>query len=328
MSMDDGDRGCARVVELLPWWVNQSLSADEAQQVRRHIETCTTCREELQAVYRAVDIHEGHLPAEVLITHAFSEPAAVEQRRLVESHLAACPQCRDELDMLCGSRDRMLAGDSPSPAPLPQDDRGTRRVVRMWRLTALAASLLAAVLGAGMIHIMTGRQQQQGWSERERALRHSIDVLEEQLARERSQPAGDERDLAEAEIARLDEQLERSRAPRLNTTIVHLLPTGVAAMRGEDSTATEIELEPDAQRLHLVLFASGPPSTRPRRVELLDAGGATVWSASGLVASSDGEYTIDLPVSLLPAEHFTLRVRSSEDMVKDAYEVRIIRPPG
>jgi predicted anti-sigma-YlaC factor YlaD len=43
---------CTPIRELVPWYVNGSLSADEAHQVAAHLSRCESCRDELTQVMR------------------------------------------------------------------------------------------------------------------------------------------------------------------------------------------------------------------------------------------------------------------------------------
>jgi anti-sigma factor RsiW len=44
--------GCRSIQELLPWYVNGSLSDEEARRVAGHLSHCETCRDELAQVMR------------------------------------------------------------------------------------------------------------------------------------------------------------------------------------------------------------------------------------------------------------------------------------
>ncbi len=43
---------CTPIRELIPWYVNGSLSADEARQVAEHLTRCESCRDELTQIMR------------------------------------------------------------------------------------------------------------------------------------------------------------------------------------------------------------------------------------------------------------------------------------
>jgi predicted anti-sigma-YlaC factor YlaD len=43
---------CTPIRELIPWYVNGSLSADEAHQVAAHLSRCESCRHELTQIMR------------------------------------------------------------------------------------------------------------------------------------------------------------------------------------------------------------------------------------------------------------------------------------
>ncbi|MCK5246101.1 zf-HC2 domain-containing protein [Candidatus Bipolaricaulota bacterium] len=43
---------CTPIRELIPWYVNGSLSVDEARQVAAHLSRCESCRDELTQIMR------------------------------------------------------------------------------------------------------------------------------------------------------------------------------------------------------------------------------------------------------------------------------------
>ncbi len=43
---------CTPIRELIPWYVNGSLSVDEARQVAAHLSCCESCRDELTQIMR------------------------------------------------------------------------------------------------------------------------------------------------------------------------------------------------------------------------------------------------------------------------------------
>ena len=43
---------CTPIRELIPWYVNGSLAADEARQVAEHLTRCESCRDELTQIMR------------------------------------------------------------------------------------------------------------------------------------------------------------------------------------------------------------------------------------------------------------------------------------
>lgn len=62
------EKDCQQCLELLPWYVNGSLSAAQAQQVFVHIEQCPPCAAQLRflsSVQQQVRVHEIPTPAPV-----------------------------------------------------------------------------------------------------------------------------------------------------------------------------------------------------------------------------------------------------------------------
>src|SRR5258706_3456071 len=129
---------CDQAIEFLPWLLNDTLDAGEREEVGRHLETCTRCREALAETREAWRIVAQHLPTETLVALAYGESATDLDPALVERHLASCPQCAAELEMVTTSR-RLEEDDRialfPGKARRQTPETGT---YRGWRATALA----------------------------------------------------------------------------------------------------------------------------------------------------------------------------------------------
>lgn len=52
-QVDLGD--CRRTVELLPWYANTTLEAEERQYVKSHVDECASCRRELQVLVSVIE---------------------------------------------------------------------------------------------------------------------------------------------------------------------------------------------------------------------------------------------------------------------------------
>lgn len=132
---------CRRVAELLPWWLNGTLGADEAARVEDHLETCAVCREELRQTRTAAALHAGHLPVEALVDHEFGVEQSDEVRKLVEEHLETCRHCAAELDLVRSTRAplaRELARDEPAPSG--------RAAGRRFEIALRAASVIGVLI--------------------------------------------------------------------------------------------------------------------------------------------------------------------------------------
>src|SRR5215203_4757964 len=167
---------CDQAIELLPWLLNGTLTAEERTEVRGHLETCERCRQALGDTRQAWMVFNQHLPAETLVSMAYGEEPAGVDPALAERHLASCPQCSAELELVRTSH-RLEEDDKVAIFPGPRSRRGTDGMPRSWRAAALAAGLAGLIAGTGWFQ--TARQ---------------VDSMAEQLAQrpgpaERSRPA-------------------------------------------------------------------------------------------------------------------------------------------
>lgn len=95
--------------ELLPWYLNRTLSEDEAKKVEEHLEECLMCRRELEELrWLSSEIKEldetpvsPHIRSEKLVIFAEEpEKLSSEEITAVEKHLDSCPSCLKELQVL------------------------------------------------------------------------------------------------------------------------------------------------------------------------------------------------------------------------------------
>lgn len=119
--------------ELLPWYVNATLTSDERQAVEEHLERCPLCRGEVAA---------GEDLALAVRQAAEPSPAAADRLGRLLARLDA-PLEREELEAgeggAGGEPTAVPAAAAPHPARLP-------RAVR-WALALQAAAVLALALG-------------------------------------------------------------------------------------------------------------------------------------------------------------------------------------
>ena len=93
----------------MPWYLNRTLSAEEAKKVEAHLKECPKCQkelEELRWLSSGVKEHKEvfaspHIESEKLVIF-FEEPEtlATEERTTIERHLPSCPTCYEELQTL------------------------------------------------------------------------------------------------------------------------------------------------------------------------------------------------------------------------------------
>jgi hypothetical protein len=133
---------CENAIEFLPWLLNGTLGDEEGREVRRHLETCASCRQALTETREAWQIFDQHVPTAALVAYAWGETPQEMDAERIERHLESCPQCAAELEMAATSRG--LEGDDKValfPGKPRREVSRERRESRGWRAAALAAGL-------------------------------------------------------------------------------------------------------------------------------------------------------------------------------------------
>lgn len=263
---------CERVIELLPWYQNQTLEAAERADLEAHLEGCARCRAELRDTRGAFALFGGHVPTPLLVDYAFGRPAA--DRDLVEAHLADCPSCRAELELARDSGARLAGDEAPAEAAAP-----ARPAARGLPALARAAAVAAAVLGlAGGL-----------WSW-------------QQLERQRQ---------ASTRIAALEDELRATGGgARLNVPIHDLWPESLA-LRGVAEPEVELEAT-SGPPATLILNSELAPDQTVARLELRDASGSLLESLGGPDAGPAGTFTLSLPLDRLPRGRLRILLYGAE----------------
>jgi hypothetical protein len=150
MTARPPELSCRGVEELLPWRLNATLSAAEADAVELHLARCPGCRAAWEATRAASAIFAAHPDPATLADYALGLPCGGPERAILEAHLAHCASCREEV-ALVGSEPSLAAStDAASPgASRPPTDTPApvTRHHSAWTVWALAASL---VLSTGL----------------------------------------------------------------------------------------------------------------------------------------------------------------------------------
>lgn len=150
---DNMKTDCQPTVELLPWWLNGSLDADERRSVETHLASCADCRRELASTKDAWMVLTQHIPSMSLAEYAQGLPQSDLDRVALERHLACCASCRQELEW--ASSDRVLAFE-------PRREKRNSVLVpaghlRLWRRLAVAASLIAVLSLSAWLRVREGQ---------------------------------------------------------------------------------------------------------------------------------------------------------------------------
>jgi hypothetical protein len=289
---EEADVSCQEAVELLPWLVNGTLDAGEAQQVQAHLESCRSCRDELGETRWAAAVFGAHVPAEGLVAIAWDRPAAGLGLDLARRHLESCRACAEELALLRESRG--LEGEAVSrPAPRPAP-RAT--------LYARLAAALVVGFGAGVL---------------------SLRLIGDRSAEERAEQLAGRVGELEQQVHSLQGEVRRLDAPEPNLPIVEVLPDS-AAPRSAGAPETRVVVPARARLVALVL---GSERASPgASVELRTAGGEVVWTGRDLQPSRLGGYTLGLPASLLTEGRYTLVLHPARGS-PETYSILVQRVP-
>ncbi len=288
---------CDQAIEFLPWLLNDTLDAGEREEVGRHLETCTRCREALAETREAWRIVAQHLPTEILVALAYGESATDVDPALVERHLASCPQCAAELEMATLSR-RLEEEDKIAvfPGKPRRQPQGTGSY-RSWRATALAASLAGLIAVSGWVHSARQAQQFEG------------------LASQAQGRTG------QTEIASSGTPLPQA------ATFLSVSPDQ-AVERGK--TGQIANLPAGAPESVLALGSPRPSAYHDYDVEIRDAGGSgssPLFTVHGVQRNQDGYYTLSVPRGSLKPGAYTIQVFGVEGSRREALETYSVRQP-
>jgi hypothetical protein len=291
-----GELSCQEVTELLPWLLNGTLEAGEAEHVRAHLGSCTSCRHQLGETRWAAAVFGAHVPAQDLVALAWDGPGDLEPAR---RHVEGCPACAGELALIRQSRGLEADADSrPVARPAPF-------AVRYGSLAAaLVVGFAAGLLSLRMIASRPLEEQAQRLAGR-------VGELEEQV-----------RGLRESESS-LRDTVRRLEAPEPNLPIVEVLPDS-AARRSPTGPETRVVVPAGARLVALVLGSDR--ATSAANAELRDTRGVVIWTGGDLQPSPLGGYTLGLPASLLAEGRYTLVLRPSHGS-PETYSIRVERRP-
>jgi len=291
---------CHDVGELIPWYLNGTLDAAQAQPVREHLASCPACRKEAAEARATLVVLSAHLSSADLVEMAWGRPPAAVGADLAERHLAQCAACRADLDLLRASRRLEQA---------PETARARFDRFAPGRALALAATALVA-FGVGTLW------QSQRWQQR-------LALLEGGQRRSEARAAGLAAELERQRQAAAE--LEgRVAGPQANLPVLEVFGEG-QVQRSPGARGNELRLPRDARWVALLLSPE-----RSRRgaasVELRASDGRLVWQGQGLQPGPLGAYTLGLPAGLLAEGAFTLVLRWP-DGGRERYPLRVSFTP-
>jgi Zn finger protein HypA/HybF involved in hydrogenase expression len=140
-----------KIKDLLPWYLNQTLSEDEAKKVEAHLKGCPKCQkelEELRGISSGLKEHKEvfvspHIESEKLVIFA-EEPESLDPDEVtaIEKHLRSCPLCHEELQTLKSANLELEALEKKQKPKLAKEasvwERITERVIWSIRKPAFA----------------------------------------------------------------------------------------------------------------------------------------------------------------------------------------------
>jgi hypothetical protein len=173
MASSREERQHGRIVELLPWYVNETLEGAERQAVEEHAAGCARCRGEIATARELAEAVRAFEPAA-------PSPHPVQLARLLEridaqtanaanaanaANIANIANAANIAHVADTASDAKVEGDEPvwQPARRPRPGLPRRRLARLLhpgsrRLRQLAVAELAAVLVLGMVLAWQWRQ--------------------------------------------------------------------------------------------------------------------------------------------------------------------------
>ena len=322
---------CEHIAGLLPWLLNGTLDADERRQVRQHLAECGHCQREFDETALAFAVHGQHVSAEWLADYAFDRRANGVDIGLLEDHLAACEECSEQVALARESRRWAETQDArPDAASSPVAEKNFWQSLRLWQAGALAACLIGAISIAGWF--LTWRQ-----SQNEQALliaqhRDTDDRLNQLLAaneklRQSIAPDDPQLEQSRREIARLESRVAELSSPQINALTLDVYPQDFIRRSGQNAV-NEIEIPRGVTTVSLILNSQSSAVASDLSLEIVNAGGATVWRAQNLQRHATNDYTINLPADFLPPGNYVFNVYGQDTgrRVKlDSYQIRIRR---
>ena len=286
--MKNSTTDCATAAELFPWYLNGTLSPEEAEDLEAHLETCPKCRQEHRETAFAAATYNAHPTSEQLVRYAFHELAMGSERSLLEDHLKFCSTCADEVALIEGSRDRQheetpaALDPTPAAAPLPfkKPPQKAAPATSSWQLGAIAASLLAVLaVGYWMLQLDSPEGSGAGGGAAMAGLEAPAPGL----------PGGGGDESSRGDFS--------------------IVATSPGDLELAPSGETILVLESRASEIRLTLDFEGPVPEGLTEVEVLDSVQRRLWRGGVLEPSGASRILVTLPADTLREGEFQLRLR-------------------
>lgn len=223
---------------------------------------------------------ESECVSEAVLVEYYQGSGDSPKRERVQSHLVTCESCRQAFDEVREFLDPPRPHETALPARAAEDDwRLLERRIRADRPRPRLAWLVWAPIAASMVLAVAV-----GWI--------SIRLRE----------AGERNRELETLLA---SQIAEQRAPRANASI-HDIFSREFLQRSPDSRPNIVRAAPDAP-VTLILHGAGQREYPSHRLEIVGAGGQSVWTGAG-IKRVQGNYTIAIPGGFLKDGEYTFRI--------------------
>jgi hypothetical protein len=280
---------CETASGLMPWLLNRTLGAAEAEGLERHIAGCAVCRADFEETRRAAAVFAAHPSAGTILDLGWDRE--IPDAALVRRHVADCAACAEDLALARESRRAEEEPAAPAGAGAPS---------RIARWVALPATLAAGLV----IGLSLPRAQAPPAPP---GVDPAVARLQDENARLRES------------VSDLRAQAEAAGAPELNLPVFEVVSEPLT--RGAAGGGSELAVPKGARQVALLLVADVRAGT-PAALEIRSGAGERVWRAEGLAPNALGAYSLAVPTAMLPegAYRFVLQPRGSAPV---EYRVRV-----
>lgn len=301
---------------------------------------------------RAARLRDSECLSPEMLTGAAAGELNDRERNVVVDHLAICSSCAKEYreirslkswaessaESLTSSTTEVAAGPTrvlrlPERQIAVAQPPARSRMFTLYVPVALAALFLivALLLGAQLI-----------WQRKEND-RLVAQVNEKELATveatRRAEEAEAARRTAQEELARRAAEIaqpsptveipkgsnkDRAGQPLVNVPIFELEPRG--STRGPGTDVVTLEATSDTRLITLILHVDGELSHDAYSLDVLGAGGRTIWSTRNLRQNRFSNFTVALPRQTFPAGDYRLKLyslREGRRQLVEEYAMRL-----
>lgn len=231
-----------------------------------------------------------------------------EERQLFEEHFLDCAECLERVELAEQLQQGLRRAAARRATAVAIGGGGLLAVLarlRRWQRIALAAAalLLAAGLSLGLLFGRIARLDRElqearkaqvpSPSEAPKPPPAEMSRLQEEVAARRN------------DVARLQDELEKTREPQVNVPILALSLVRSAA--GDEAPVPQLRVPPQAPWI-VVSLEPSDPGFPAYRATLQGSGGRSVWQGGGLTLSPAGLLSFSLPRPLVTPGTFRLRI--------------------